>query len=229
MVLNVFRTTQKIYASYIKTVFVFACSVSLPFALFEQYIFKSASNLQDRTLYGIVGIISSFIEVALLQLVYGYGIKKQNNYHRSLSGHIQYYFKHLIIETVRSYGKIALWSLLLLLPGLYKYLRLSLVGYVVQFSEDYDSGSKDALKMSSELTKFDFWRYSGTLLLTHAVIVGIQFYGVKFVLELNPLEWFAFFFFEISLTTFVYLFFFHYYQQLNKKLISSEVKNGSQI
>lgn len=229
MVLNAFNATQKMYAAYIRVIFVLACSLSLPFALFEQYIFKTASSLQDRTLYGIVGIIASFVEVVLLQLVYGFGIKKQSHYHRNLFGHIQYYFKHLIIETVRSYGRIALWSLLLLLPGLYKYLRLSLVGYIVQFSEEYDSGAKDALEMSSELTKFDFWRYSSILLLTHAVIIGIQFYGVKFVLELNPLEWFAFFFFEISLTAFVYLFFFHYYQQFNNKLIPSEVKNGSQI
>ncbi len=205
------------FGSYIRNVFVLTAVVSLPFALFEQLIFKYASSLEDKTFYGIVGIIASLIELFLIQLILGFGVKKLGVYHRSWIQHIQYYFKHLVIETLRSYAKIAIGILLLILPGIYRYLQYSLVGYVVQFNNSYNEGQIDALEASKRLTKIDFWRYSATLILTHIVIVGIQFHGVRFVLALNPIEWFFNFFFEVFISALFYLLFYQYYKQLSLK------------
>lgn len=214
---NIILGLKQDFGSYIRNVFLFSVVVSLPFALFEQFIFQYASQLEDRTFYGILGIFASLLELFLIQLILGFGVKKLNVYHRSWLGHIQYYFKHLVVETLRSYAKIAVGVLLLILPGIYRYLQYSLVGYIVQFDPAYNEGQTDALEASKSLTKKDFWVYSVTLLLTHIVIIGIQFYGVKFVLAVNPLEWFFNFFFEVFISAFVYLLFYQYYKQLSLK------------
>lgn len=62
-------------------------------------------------------------------------------------------FEFLLIENLRAWGSTFLWSLLLILPGLYKWLSYSLVPYVVLFSKKYSEGQVDALEFSTVVFK----------------------------------------------------------------------------
>jgi fumarate reductase subunit C len=66
---------------------------------------------------------------------------------------LQKYVKPLTIENLRALAKMLLWSLLLLLPGLYQLIKLSFVSFVVLFDPKYHSGQVDALAESGRLTR----------------------------------------------------------------------------
>ena len=80
---------------------------------------------------------------------------------------IDRYFNQSCIETVRAWGKILSWSLLLLIPGFVKYLQFLLVPFVVALDSKYQNGEKDALKASQEMFK----KHWLALLL---IVVGFQ-------------------------------------------------------
>ncbi|MFP5519475.1 MAG: hypothetical protein ACLGGX_06200 [Bdellovibrionia bacterium] len=57
-------------------------------------------------------------------------------------------FQQFLIESLRSWGKVILYSLFLLLPGFWKYSQLIFVPFVVFFSKNYAQGKVDALSES---------------------------------------------------------------------------------
>jgi hypothetical protein len=58
-----------------------------------------------------------------------------------------------VIENLRSWGKSFMWSFLLILPGLAKFILYTLTPYVVLFSKNYKEGKVDALEYSSLVCK----------------------------------------------------------------------------
>lgn len=70
-------------------------------------------------------------------------------------------FEQMIIESLRAWGSTFLWTLLLILPGLIKWLGYFFVPFVVLFSKKYASGEVDALKHSQKI----FFHSWGKLLL----------------------------------------------------------------
>lgn len=67
----------------------------------------------------------------------------------------------LIREQLRVFGKVILWSLLFILPGIWKFMELSLVPWVVCLDPEYQAGRKDSLQASREV----FYRIWGRLTL----------------------------------------------------------------
>lgn len=63
----------------------------------------------------------------------------------------------LFVEGLRMTGYILLWSILFILPGLYKQIRYLFVPFVVLFDSLYHRGEVDALDRSSQLSKGIFW------------------------------------------------------------------------
>lgn len=59
----------------------------------------------------------------------------------------------LFIEGLRMTGVVILWALLLILPGIYKQIRLLFVPFVVLLDARYQAGEVDALERSADLTK----------------------------------------------------------------------------
>ncbi len=200
--------------SFFKNVFIIILCVSLPFGLFEQFIFQMATQIEDKTSFGLLGILASGIEIFLVQVALGYGIKRMSPYSRTISEHYKAYLKDVTVETLRSYGRIAIGFLLLILPGIYRYIQYSLINYIVQFDERYARGEIDALETSRSLLKGRFFPFAISFVLTQSVIIGIQFYGVRFILSTDPISWFLNFIVEISVSAFVYLYFFNYYKNL---------------
>jgi len=68
----------------------------------------------------------------------------------------RFFQKHgmpLIIETLRAISRILLWSLLFIVPGIFKQIRYFMVPYVTLFDPEYERGEVDALEHSNVLVR----------------------------------------------------------------------------
>ncbi len=72
----------------------------------------------------------------------------------------------LFVEGFRMTGQILLWSLLLIIPGIYKQIQYLFVPFVVLFDSEYKSGKVDALNKSAQLSKGIFWNLGFIFLLS---------------------------------------------------------------
>lgn len=61
--------------------------------------------------------------------------------------------KYFIIENLRAFGRIILWSLALILPGIIQFFWLLMTPIVVLVSPSYQDGQQDALKVSREVVQ----------------------------------------------------------------------------
>lgn len=59
----------------------------------------------------------------------------------------------LIIETLRSWGSILSYGILLIIPGFIRYLQLTFVPFIAALSPSYEKGEKDALQYSRQIFK----------------------------------------------------------------------------
>lgn len=59
----------------------------------------------------------------------------------------------LIKEQLRAIGKVMLWTVLFIVPGIYKHLRYLLVPFVVLFDREYQAGNRDALQTAHQLSR----------------------------------------------------------------------------
>ncbi|GIL17885.1 MAG: hypothetical protein BroJett040_16360 [Oligoflexia bacterium] len=71
----------------------------------------------------------------------------------------------LFIEEMRASGKALLWSIPLILPGVWKFIEFTFVPFVVIKDPDYALGKLDALRTSSLITRKYFFRLIGILFL----------------------------------------------------------------
>jgi hypothetical protein len=85
----------------------------------------------------------------------------------SLGEFYKKYLNQIYIETLRSWGKTLLWSLLFILPGIWKYIEYSLVPFVVTDSPPYDEGKEDALKRSAQIVRRHIFAILGVLIIFH--------------------------------------------------------------
>lgn len=89
-------------------------------------------------------------------------------------GRVSHFFKHylspMVIETLRAWGKILLWSLLLIIPGLIRYITYVMVPFVVVQSDAYERGQQDALETSTRVFKRKWLSILGLILLFHLMI-----------------------------------------------------------
>lgn len=83
----------------------------------------------------------------------------------------------LTIELMRALGVSLCWSVLLIVPGVIKYIRFTFVPYIVLFDPAYQRGEVDALEKSERLARGRTW---GLLLVMLAFMM--------FLLILNVLD-----------------------------------------
>ncbi len=60
-------------------------------------------------------------------------------------------------ESLRALGRVLLWFFVLIIPGVYWYMRYFLVPYVVILEPEYQKGNVDALKLSDFLSQGYGW------------------------------------------------------------------------
>ena len=87
----------------------------------------------------------------------------------------------LFVEGLRMTAYVILWSLLLILPGIYKQIRYLFVPFVVLLDPQYQQGKVDALERSSLLTVGVFW----WLVLLFAMSFGLEL-GFEMLGQLHP-------------------------------------------
>lgn len=142
--------------------------------LSEQWIARQIQNQLAGApgawlyLYGFFSLIFSLLFPSLLALILGFGLKKSFRIQKGLVSP-QAEMNQLLIETTRSWGQILGSLLLLIVPGLIRYLQLIFVPYVVLFSKEYSQGRRDALRRSSEIFHKNLFR-------TLAVLVVLQLF-----------------------------------------------------
>ncbi len=102
---------------------------------------------------GAVYLTNSIFFTTLATLTCIFGMTKLSG---SLWQFLERYFNQSCIEIVRAWGKVLGWSLLLIIPGFLKYLQYLLVPFVVITDPKYQTGERDALKLSSEIFK-KYW------------------------------------------------------------------------
>lgn len=115
--------------------------------------------------YGFLLILIGFLHPGIL-----FFLICRSQSHESLRTFFSRTFEQVVIEMTRSTGKVITWSLLLLIPGLIKMLRLSFVPFIVCLDPDYQKGQKDALQESEKIAKPMIWTLAGIYLLFELAI-----------------------------------------------------------
>jgi hypothetical protein len=97
-------------------------------------------------------------------------------------------FQELLIENIRVVARAIFWLPFLIFPALYKYVRLSMVSFVVLSDDEYQAGKVDALKRSYDVTRGHFLLCGLALLLStliEPIVANIINGGEISILE-NP-------------------------------------------
>lgn len=138
----------------------------------------------------------------------------------------------LASESLRAIAVTLLWTMALILPGIFKYIRYFFVPYVVIADPAYERGERDALKYSDQLVKGSTW----ILFLVIIVLFGLDTTRSTTREALapsadSPLSFLiaalaAALFFVIAIYTNILLF---RYYQLRVKALSGGTPNGSHI
>ena len=119
--------------------------------------------------YGFMSILSSIFFPVILMTTALFAMKTMQS-QQSLQDFFGKYINQVFIETLRSWGKTLLWSLLFILPGIWKYFEYIMVPFVVTGSERYDQGKIDALKSSSYVFRRHWLKIFAILFLFHLFI-----------------------------------------------------------
>ena len=123
--------------------------------------------------YGFFSILSSIFFPVLLISVALFAFTNLENLQKSLQDFWARYLNQMYIETLRSWGKTLLWSLLFILPGVWKYIQYTMVPFVVASSKEYDEGRLDALKGSAQVVRRHWFKVIAILILFHLLIPGL--------------------------------------------------------
>jgi hypothetical protein len=124
-------------------------------------------------IYGFSSLIVGIIFPILGILVVLYGAQASETDEKGLWQFIHHHINQLSIEILRSWGKTLLWSLLFILPGIWKYLEYTMIPFVVTLSKKYDHGDEDALKASAHLVRAQLLKVSAILLIFHLIFPSI--------------------------------------------------------
>lgn len=124
-------------------------------------------------IYGFSSLIVGIIFPILGLLVVLYGAQSTETDEKGLWHFIQQHINQLSIEILRSWGKTLLWSLVFILPGLWKYIEFTMIPFVVTMSKKYDRGEVDALKASTQLVRKYLLKVSAILLVFHLIFPSI--------------------------------------------------------
>jgi len=123
--------------------------------------------------YGFVSLLIGILFPILGSLVVIYGAQSPNANEKGLWEYVLDHLNQMGIEVLRSWGMTLLWSLIFILPGLWKYIEYTMIPFVVTRSRRYDRGEQDALCASTQIVRQNLFRVLGVLLVFHLVVPSI--------------------------------------------------------
>lgn len=144
----------------------------------EQYLsLKVESALQDPSgpqakifFLGFLSIVSSIVFPVLTISIVLFAFNSFRNSIEALHLFFKKNLNLLYIETLRAWGKTLLWSLLFIIPGLWKFIEYSFVPFVVTSSKKYDEGKIDALKKSATIVRHNWIKVLAIFIFFHIFI-----------------------------------------------------------
>lgn len=119
---------------------------------------------------GFISLLGSIIFPVLCLTTALYALNTLTHWKGTLASFLKKNLNQIYIENLRSWGKTLLWSLLLIIPGIWRYIELSLVSFIVTSSEKYDEGKEDALKRSTEIARRHWFQVLVVFSLFHLFI-----------------------------------------------------------
>ncbi|OFZ18129.1 MAG: hypothetical protein A2Z20_06185 [Bdellovibrionales bacterium RBG_16_40_8] len=156
---QMFLDSSKFYWPVVKR----SASVLIPLyigceALHHYYTYMSqlTQHMQSFNIMTSIGqLLTSLLEFVVLAMLIPQRVMEIED-NREPGSFWAFAKKHVLpltIEGLRVVAVTALWSLLLIIPGIFKYLRYSFVQYVVVADPEYQKGERDALSYSNMLVK----------------------------------------------------------------------------
>jgi hypothetical protein len=83
-------------------------------------------------------------------------------------------FPQAMIELMRAWGKAMMWSFLLIIPGLIRFVRYLFVPFVVCLDPAYAAGEREALQYSIALSKGRMWKLFGIFFLSSMLFPAVM-------------------------------------------------------
>lgn len=113
--------------------------------------------------FGSLSLLVNLIFPVVLILIALFGFQEKPL--SSFLSYLKLHLSQLLIETLRSWGRILQWTLLLIIPGVVKYIQLMLVPFITTLSPQYAAGQVDALSESTKLVNSRFAKFFGFMVL----------------------------------------------------------------
>jgi hypothetical protein len=129
---------------------------------------------------GFVSLVLGIVFPILGILVVLYGAKEVGSKdadpasEKGLFEFILKFFSQVSIEILRSWGKTLLWSLLFLVPGIWKYIQYTFIPFIVTLSRSYDLGEKDALRFSAAIVRHHMLKVVAILVIFHFLVPSVM-------------------------------------------------------
>lgn len=137
-------------------------------------ILRSAEGMTRWVwIYGMSSLVVGILFPILGILVVIYGAKNPDANETGLWDFVHTHLSQLFREILRSWGKTLLWSLLFILPGIWKYLQYLMIPFVVTLSKAYDRGEQDALQASAAVAKGNLLKVVAVLLVFHLFLPAV--------------------------------------------------------
>jgi len=144
-------------------------------ALKVERLVSSPKGLSDMIwVWGLLSLVSAIFFPMLFAVLCSYNIVKRPP---KLSDYFKENLELSMIESLRSWGKSFMWSLLFILPGIAKFILYTLTPYVVLFSKKYKDGSVDALQYSTEICRANLKKIN-TWLTVFYLVIPVLIYAV---------------------------------------------------
>lgn len=121
---------------------------------FTPYAESDLPGTEMVRIMGNLGLFTTEIFASVMILMFAPLTVLDMESKRPLSSVYKFSNQHLwplTIEGLRALTSILIWTLFLIIPGVYRSLRLGFLGFVVMFHSRYLKDSEDSLKLSNEL------------------------------------------------------------------------------
>ncbi len=154
-----FKKTNKYFWPVLKRSWVWLLGVTICSEAMYQYFTYIAQNYRPPSGVNVPAtlgdLVASLLEFIVLTMLIPQRVMEldRNDPPQSFIGFAKKYIKPLTAESLRALAMTILWTLVFIVPGIFKYVRYFLVGYVVVADPEYEAGNVDALKESNRLVK----------------------------------------------------------------------------
>lgn len=122
--------------------------------------------------FALISLIVSVLFPLLQIMIVSFSLRHTADSPLQIQEFIGERFPQLLLEELRAWGQCLFFSLLFILPGLFRLLQLLFVPFVVLFDATYAAGEVDALR-KSKLIFNKFWGQTLTLVVIFYLVLPL--------------------------------------------------------